>query len=135
MPKRLATRWVRFSSRWAGAIMLFLLCLATVMTIIAASGYIKARDAQRRVNAVEFARAAEARARDIERVSTCFRTAAVRPQVVEIFEAIASQQEFTAKVAIRKLIRAYDASTPTRAKCVRLAVDLDIDPGPYLNAT
>ena len=112
--------------------MLFLLCLATVMTIIAASGYIKARDAQQRVNAVEFARAAEARARDIERVSTCFRTAAVRPQVVRIFTAIANVQDFGAKEAIKKLIRAYDSTTPTKAKCIRLAVTLDIDPGPYL---
>ena len=133
MPKRLLTRALSWAGRWAAPIILFLLCLSTVMTVIAASGYTKARDAQRRVNLVEFERAAERQAADVDRVATCFRTAQIRPQLVEILEAIANQQEFAAKEAIGTLIDSYNETTPTEAKCLEIAHAVKVDPSIYLN--
>lgn len=133
MPKRLVVRPLKWAGRYAAPIILLLLVLSTVMTIVAASGYTKARDAQRRVNRVELARLTEKKAADVDRVATCFRTVQVRPQIIEIFTAIANQQEFGAKEAITELIMEYDRTTPTEAKCIEIANSLGIDPSLYLN--
>jgi hypothetical protein len=114
------------------AIMLGLLAVSVVMAILATLGFVKARDAQTRVNQVEIERATEARGKQIADVSTCFAQARGRPKVIEIFNAIAGTiPDPVPRAALRELIGDYSERTPTVEKCVALSHQYGLDPTDY----
>ena len=137
----LATRGLTFIGEHYREFLAMILFLFVALAIFAYVGWAKARDAAQdasdaraRVSTVEEQRAieqaAQRRGERIAKVVTCFNTARNRPRLTLILTALANQQEDpVVRDVIGGLIEEYETTptagvrgTPTRAKCVRLAV-------------
>lgn len=116
----------------ANPLLLLLLVVTIGVSIFAAAGWNKARDAQRRVNTVEAEQQAERLGKQIADVTTCFNQAKGRPRLIVILRGIAIELESDPRQALNELIDEYDAATPSQIDCIKLARKNGIDPKPYL---
>lgn len=132
MPARVTRHAMNFIDEHANTIIFLMFVVMLLTAIFASIGWNQARNAQQRVNVIELDRAAERKAADIQRVSTCFTTARNRPRVIQILEGLAaSLDDRVTRSALDDQIEAYDESTPTRTGCLALAAELGIDPKPF----
>ena len=131
MPHRVAYNWI---GRHSNIIITGLLLVAFGLAIFAGDGYRRARDAQRRVNAIELERAQEEIGKRVADVATCFNRARSRPQLILVLRGIAGQlQDGDARRAALAVVMEYENDTPSRADCIALAKKQGVDPDPYLD--
>ena len=147
MPKRLvvipAERFVTFIGRHQRVVTAILMFALLIALGVAVAGWTAARNAEQRVNKLEFDRLADKAAQEqgqkIAQVTTCFNAAKSRPLLTTILRALASREYDPAvRAAFDELISSYsEASTPgikgepNEQRCTALAERLGIDPGPY----
>lgn len=116
----------------ANTIIFLMFAAMLIVAVFAALGWNKAEVAQTEVNQIELERAAEKKAADIDRVSTCFATVRNRPRVVQILEGLAAVvDDRITREALDFQIKEYDERTPTRSECFDIADELGVDPKPY----
>lgn len=133
MPRRVVARYVSWIDKNHRLVLSGLLVVMLILAGLATDGYVKARDAQRRVNTIEFERSQEAIGKRVADVATCFNRARARPQLTIVLRAIAGGlADGEARRAAQTVVNDYERSTPGRADCIALAKKLGVDPSPYL---
>lgn len=145
----LTQRWIRQVGANSPWLMIGMALVTILASLLAASGYVKARNAQERVTALEVQR----RATDTSRVATCYPTARSRDVVVGGLSGLALSMGVTidslaqepssaltrqnlkelilAKAKLERTILFYADQAPTIESCDRLARDLNVNPAPF----
>ncbi len=149
--------------KWVGEnsvlVMVALALLAILASLLAATSFVKATNAQDRVTALEI----QKRTNDTSRVATCYPSARSRDVVVGGLSGLALSMSVTisatavalaqdptgplaatrrrnlqklipAKAKLERLILLYAANVPTLASCDALARELGINPRPFRKA-
>lgn len=133
MPYRRAIRKsLSLIGKHDSAILFVLLIVTLFLSVFAAVGWVKARDAQHRLNTVEATQKAELLGKHIADVTTCFNASKNRPRLITILRGIAVELEPDPRQQLYELLDEYEATTPTVVDCVALARKYGIDPKPYV---
>lgn len=155
----LTQRWIKQVGANSPWLMIGMALVTILASLLAATGYVKARNAQERITALEVQR----RATDTSRVATCYPTARSRDVVVGGLSGLALSMGVTidslrhtleqnqnetlapvyrenlaklipAKTKLEKTILLYADAAPTIESCDELAARLGINPAPFRKA-
>lgn len=137
MPHReLARRYALWLQKNYLFVLTGLLILCVGLAILAGDGYVKARDAQQRVNSLEFRNAQEDIGKAIADVATCFNRSVRGPVAIEVFRSLANGiPDQMKRLDAHAFIDEYEREVPSQADCVALAKKSGVDPAPYVNGT
>jgi uncharacterized protein HemX len=126
MPYRAYRRAEDYVGRHSSQVILLLLVALVIALIFAVSGYNKARNVEQDLQAEKLGKA-------IADVTTCFNRANARPQLVRVLRALANAVDDQAdRLDVHDFVDQYEEETPTREECAATAVEMGIDPAPYL---